>query len=269
MIMFCTEFIYDGISSREYNLWICSFDDNKNGSSTAGSHIEYTTFKAPNSNAWIKTGSSYNEQLTFTFQVCKYHCPSGGNAFITERELAFIMRWLVRKDYKYLSFIQEGYEDIYYYCQLNVEKYEIAGQCAGLIITAVCDAPFGWSDLKHTTISSPSTKIVYLYDGSDEIGFVYPSVTITSKAAQNIEIRNDTIGTSMVIKNCVAGEQINIENMQITSSEYSGRHKTLYKDFNWKWLPIGNTFTDRRNCIIVYGNCEIEMSWRVPRKAVV
>lgn len=36
MIMFCKEFIFDGISSREYDLFICSFDGAKNGSSTAG-----------------------------------------------------------------------------------------------------------------------------------------------------------------------------------------------------------------------------------------
>lgn len=218
---------------------------------------------------WIKTASSYKEPLTFTFQVCKYHCTPYANEFITERELAFIMRWLVRKEYKNLSFKQEGYEDIYYHCQLNVEKYEISGQCAGLIITAVCDAPFGWSETRHTTISSSTTKAVNLYDNSDEIGVIYPSVIIVSNAAQTITIFNNATGSYIEIKNCVAGEQITMSHMQITSSEYHNKHKTLYKDFNWKWLSIGNTFTDRSNQITVNGNCEVEMNWRVPRKAVI
>ena len=48
-----------------------------------------------------------------------------------------------------------GYSEEVICIFFNVEKYEVAGQCAGLIITAVCDAPFGWSELRHTTISSP------------------------------------------------------------------------------------------------------------------
>ena len=272
--MFCTEFIFDGISSKEYDLIICSFDGNKSGSATAGSNIEYTTFKAPNSNKWVKTGSNYNEQLTFTFEVCKYKCNSVVNEPLSERELAFIMRWLVRKEYKYLRFMQEGYENIYYKCQINAEKYEIAGKCYGLTLTVVCNAPFGWSERIHATISSSTTSSVQLYDSSDEIGVIYPKIEILSKsgtvdAPQDITIRNETTGIEMLIKNCIVNEQITCRNMKIESSEYTSNHTTLFDDFNWKWFSIGNTFDNRVNEIKVTGNCDIELSWRVPRKAVV
>lgn len=280
MSLYCTEFIFDGISCREYDLIICSFEGVQSGGITAGNQIEFTTFKAPGSGRWIKTSSSYNEQLSFTFQICKRrYSPQGGIDPISEQELAFLMRWLVRKDYKRLQFIQEGYENIIYNCQINAERYMIAGQCYGLTLTVICDAPFGWSQPMTTTISSSTSKTVHLYDSSDEIGEVYPSIDLYVKeSTQDIQIENLLTGTKTVIKNCVPGEVIFMENMKIKSSEckeskdkrgYDGNHTTLFNDFNYQWLTIGNTFNNRENVIIVTGNCDVTLNWCVPRKAVI
>lgn len=271
--MYCTEFIFDGISSKAYDLLICSFNGGISGTGTAGSHIEFTTFKAPNSNKWVKTSSTYSEQLTFTFQVCKYKCGAATNEPLSERELAFLMRWLVRRDYKYLQFIQEGYEDIFYSCQINAEKYEIGGKCYGLTLTVICDAPWGWSKNMTATISSSSTKTVKLYDSSDEIGKVYPSVEIHVKGnneKQDIQILNNTTGVTTQIKNCEPNEVITISEGVIKSQKYGEEsHIALSDDFNWKWFSIENTFQSRENEITVIGNCDVIINWRVPRKAVI
>lgn len=281
MPVYCTEFIFDGISSREYDLVICSFDGGQSGEMTAGSNIEFTTFKAPNSYRWVKAGASYNEQLTFSFQICKYVCDESKDKPFTERELAFLMRWLVRKDYKRLQFVQEGYENIFYNCQINAQRYMIGGQCYGLTLTVTCDAPFGWSEVICAEISSASSKTVTLYDSSDEMGEIYPGIIIEVgkvNSDQDIQIANALTDTSMVIRNCKPGEVITIRDMRISSSEwrfseeenrYEGGHKTLFNDFNYDWLTIGNTFRNRENKITVTGNCVVKMSWRVPRKAVI
>lgn len=271
--MYCTEFIFDGISSREYDLTVCSFDRANGGDTSAGSHIEFTGFKAPNSDRWVRTGSTYNEQLTFTFQVCKDIGGNGKSEPLSERELAFLMRWLVRKEYKYLQFIQEGYENIFYHCQINAERYMITGECYGLTLTVLCDAPYGWSEIKTTTISSSGTATVKLYDGSDEIGIIYPSIrlhTNENAGTQDICIANALTGVTTQIKNCEPGETIVMENRKLSSSHYDIEgHKTLYDDFNWHWFTIGNTFNNRENEITVTGDCDITMEWRVPRKAVI
>lgn len=46
-------------------------------------------------------------------------------------------------------------------------------------------------------------------------------------------------------------------------------YNTFFNDFNWKWFSIGNTFENRVNKITVTGNCDIHLSWRAPRKAVI
>lgn len=271
--MYCTEFIFDGISSKEYDLTICSFDRAEGGEAAAGSRIEFTNFKAPGSDRWVKTGSAYNEPLTFTFQICKDIGGGEKSEPLSERELAFLMRWLVRKEYKDLQFIQEGYENIFYHCQINAERYMITGECYGLTLTVLCDAPYGWSEVKTATISSSGTTIVKLYDSSDEIGVVYPSVTLhvnENAEAQDVSIANALTGIATQIKNCNPGEIITMENRKISSSHFdTEEHKTLYDDFNWRWFTIGNTFENRENEITVTGNCDITMKWRVPRKAVI
>lgn len=199
---------------------ICSFDGSQDGGMTAGSNIEFTTFKAPNSNKWVKTGASYHEQLTFSFQVCKYICGSSYIKSFSERELSFLMRWLVRKDYHWLQFIQEGYENIFFRCQINAERYLVGGQCYGLTLTVTCDAPFGWSQNTTTTISSSSSKKVKLYDSSDEIGEIYPSVDLYVKEnKQDISIENSLTGKNIIISNCVPDEHIFMNDMKIKSSE--------------------------------------------------
>lgn len=278
--MYCTEFIFNGISSKSYDLIICSFDGSQNGEMTAGSKIEFTTFKAPGSDQWMKTGAAYHEQLTFSFQICKYMCGSSDIKPFSERELAFLMRWLVRKDYQWLQFIQEGYENIFFHCQISAERYLVGGQCYGLTLTATCDAPFGWSQNMTTTLSSSGKETIHLYDSSDEIGEICPSMEIHVGEAtdtQNIVITNALTGSSMEIRNCVPGETITIHDMKINSSEcipdnekneYTGEHSMLYNDFNYDWLTIGNTFDNRENEITVTGICDVILDWRVPRKAV-
>ena len=278
MQLYCMEFIFDGVSSKEYDLIICSFNGEENGEATAGSNIEFTTFKTPNSNKWVKTSAIYNEQLSFNFQICKNPCVS--NEPFSERELAFLMRWLIRRDYKYLQFMQEGFENIYYNCQLNAQRYMIAGECYGLTLTAICDAPFGWSEPINYSLSSSTTATYRLYDSSDEIGEIYPTVEILSKADnQEIVLSNDMTNVTTSIPNCVDGEKIILSDYKIASSSecvpyiesvgYYGKHLTFLDDFNWKWFSIGNTFNNRVNEITVKGNCDINLCWRAPRKAVV
>lgn len=283
MPLYCTEFIFDNISSKEYDLMICSFDGGQNGEATAGNQIEFTTFKAPGSNKWLKTSTTYQEQLSFTFQLCKN--PYVSREPFSERELAFFMRWLVRKDFRDLQFVQQGYEPIHYHCQLNAERYLIGGECYGLTLTAVCDAPYGWSDEITCHISSSSAATYKLYDSSDELGVIYPDVEIVSKADnQDITISNEMTGTQTIILNCKKGEQILLSEDKIASSSeciptehtspeqdggYSGTHSTFFNDFNWEWFAIGNTWNNRVNEITVTGNCDVQLSWRAPRKAVV
>ena len=266
---------------------ICSFNGGDE-EPVNGGKIETITFKAPNSNKWIKTDATYKEPLTFSFEICKDPCSIIGS----QNKLAFspaeqveMERWLERKEFHYLAFDDGDMENIYFNSQIKLTEQKKGGQIIGYKLDVTCDAPWGWSEEHVVTISSIDKEIIQLCNWSDEICVIFPSVQILSKEGtvetpQDIVISNKMTNVEMKIKNCVAGEKIFIHDRKIESSEcqetpigLQGEHPTLCKDFNWKWFSIGfsigNTGDKRVNEITVTGNCDIQLSWREPRKAVI
>lgn len=272
-------FEFDGIHSKDLNLKIVGFDGVKNGTATAGNQIEFNTIKVPNTNRWMKTSSSYSEVLSFSFQVAKMDCTKQRNV-ISERELAFFIRWLVRKDYKYLRIIQDGYENIYYNARLNVARYEIAGETAGLEITVSCDAPYGYSDIKSFCYSTNNlTDSFTLYDDSDEIGYLYPELVEIEVLQDNADvvIKNsiDIGERNTIIKGCKEKDIITFTSgLKASLQRYNSNNNSyvpipISDSFeNWCFPRICNTFSKRNNVYEITNIKNISIAWRAVRKAV-
>lgn len=283
--MHCTHFTYNGDSTEDHGVMICSFNGGDE-EPVSGGKIEMITFKAPNSNKWIKTNATYKEPLTFSFEICKNPCTASlQDEFVfSPADQIEMQRWLERKEFHYLTFDDGDMEDIYFNSQIKLTEQKNGGQIIGYKLDVTCDAPWGWSEERVANISSSDTTTIELCNWSDETCVIFPTVKIfckegTVESPQDIIIRNNLTKTKMEIKNCVAGEVILIHDRKIESSEcyetpigFEGKHSTLCKDFNWNWLSIGfsigNTCDERGNELTVTGNCDIQLSWREPRKAV-
>lgn len=284
-IVVADSFSYDGIESKYYDLVIGSFSGAEDGE-TSNSNLSMTTFKSPGSNIFYKVNTTYNNQLQISWSCFKYNCYDSKDIYYDERHIAEILRWLGRRTYKELIFHQEGWEDIHYNAFLEVHQYQIGGETVGFNIVATCDAPYGWTDSRVTTINCNGTQIIQIYDDSDEIGTTDVEMTITIKSDCDFEFENTLTGVHTKIKNCKAGEIIKIKDKRIESTEcidqenetsyaYSGKHQNLYDDFNWAWPNVGNYFDEathsdpRMNNIIVRGNCKVVYKYKSARKAVV
>ncbi len=273
--MIATEFEYDGIKSSVYGLYICSFDGAKNGASSIGDEITINTIKAPRGNRLIKTGRVYETPLSFTFQVVKYDCNYGAEE-ITARELARIMRWLIRSDnYHYLRFMQDEWDNVFYNCSLKVQKYEVAGVIYGLEIEATCDAPWGYSEMKEFKFSLDSNNSFDLYNYSDEDGRILPDlVKIKIKQSGKFVLtntfsinknENNKIISNTIIENCSAGEIIQLDRHKNISSSLP--HK-LQNDFNYQFLELFSDFVNPKNTITSNNQCDVEIYFREIRKGV-
>lgn len=284
-IVVADSFSYDGIESKYYDLVIGSFSGAEDGE-TSNSNLSMTTFKSPGSNIFYKVNTTYNNQLQISWSCFKYNCYDSKDIYYDERHIAEILRWLGRRTYKELIFHQEGWEDIHYNAFLEVHQYQIGGETVGFNIVATCDAPYGWTDSRVTTINCNGTQIIQIYDDSDEIGTTDVEMTITIKSDCDFEFENTLTGVHTKIKNCKAGEIIKIKDKRIESTEcidqenetsyaYSGKHQNLYDDFNWVWPNVGNYFDEathsdpRMNNIIVRGNCKVVYKYKSARKAVI
>ncbi len=264
--MNCQNFVYDEQSSEDYGVIICSFSGSSDGENTAGSVVTMSTVKAPNSNTWLRTNAYYDEQLEFEFSICKNPCyvNSQEDMVFTAEEQAQIMRWLVKKDYAFLSFDQDGFENIFYNAVITVERYLINGQVTGYTLSVVCDAPWGYSEERKMVIDNNQPLLM---NTSEEIGYIIPNVTIHVLSNGTVKINNDSYDEETVIYNCSSGETILMTDMMRISTSLPS-HFSLYDDFNWNFVKLYNSFNDESNYFTL-SNCTLEISWREIRKAVI
>lgn len=281
--MVATEFEFDGIKSSVFGLYICSFDGAESGAATLGNEITFNTVKSPKSNRWIYADTNYENPLTFTFQCFKYDCNIGSEP-IEGRELSRIMRWLIRNDgYHYLRFMQNEWDNVFYNAQIKLQKHEIAGQIYGFDIEVICDAPWGYSEMKEYKFSY-STEIndmsFTLYNYSDDDGALLPdltkievledcdSLTISNTFNINGDENNKFINHT-IIKNCKKGEILYLDkNMNISSDGNGYLHTTLSDDFNYSFFSLYSDFNNAKNDITINSPCNVTINWREIRKGV-
>lgn len=280
--MITTEFEFDGFSSSMYGLYICSFNGDKSGVSSLGNEIVFNTAKSPKSNRWVYADSIFDTPLTFTFQCVKYNCNTGSEP-IGARELARIMRWLVRSDgYHYLRFKHNEWDNVFYNAQLKLQKYEISGQIYGFEIEVICDAPWGYSEMKEYSFYYNDTnkeKTFALYNYSDEDGALLPDLMKVEVLEECDLIISNTFNINgdekeqlinhTIINNCKSGEILHMDkNMNIISDCDGYVHSTLSDDFNYSFLTLYSDFKSAKNVIETSHACNITINWREIRKGV-
>ncbi len=196
---------------------------------------------------------------------------------ITPRELAKIMRWLVRKDYRYLRFDQTGWDNVFYNCTLKVQKYEIGGIIRGLEIEATCDAPWGYSERKEHILNLDESNACSIFNYSDEDGGILPdlvrievlrdcdqlNITNTFSMDQD-ENKSKTINVE--IKNCKQDEIIELDRHKNIYS--SMVHDGLINDFNHVFLELFSDFNQYENVITSNEPCNVTIYIREIRKGV-
>lgn len=252
-------FTYDGFNCIEdYDVFICWIATTQPNTSN-GSKIEKITHYSPTSKQWKTSGFKYTEPLSFNFHIAKID-----NTYLTADEIQKLQRWLKRMDEdKELKFNQQGYEDIVFFGTF-IESNIISsgGNNIGLDLTFQTNAPFGFSSLK-TYMQDPDGLIV-VHDGSSEIGEICVNLNIYCNSDTDVIIKNSFNKNEMVINNCKAGEEIEIDgNTKIITTSLSS-HK-IYDDFNFCYLKVGNG-DDNENTITIIGDVTVTLSYREIRK---
>lgn len=264
MLIDANGFVFDGKTSDEFELLICTIEGSE-PSETSGGQIEFQTTNSPIQNRWYKTGNSnYKEPLKFAFSVTKndFKC-------FDAYEYSSITRWLVRKDsYKDFMLVNSDYENIHFNVQLNIEPIEVGKKIVGILINGICDSSFGYDQLIVKEIDVNENATLSIIDLSDEIGYIYPDIEIIINSNCNVSILNTSENRKFKINNCVKGENIKIDGkyLQITSNV---PNHYLYNDTNFIFPRIINDFDKRTNTFEIKGNCKIVMKYRPIRKVVI
>lgn len=262
--MYAVDFEYDGQYLSDYGFIICDFNKASGFEIVnAGSKITFNTIARSRGKVQSLTGTKYGECVSAKFSICKNPCLYN-DLRITNDEYRDIMRWLNRNEFLKFRLLNEGNDDVetcYYEGSFNVEKVMMNGAMYGLNVSMTTNKPFGYGQELAVSWNITDTNKKYtLSDMSDEIGYTYPSMTITIRQDGNFSIHNDMEDCTMIIKNCKAGEVITVDGETHIMKSSLDSHK-LYDDFNFEFFRIGNTITDRSNKISVSLPCKLELRY--------
>lgn len=262
LILNATDFKYDGQTLSSFGFIICSFDDDNLNVTSLGSNITFNTVSYSGGTKYKITDTKYEECLQTTFDICKNPCNSE-LLELTKEDIRTLMRWLNRKEFLEFKLINKeigGLETIYM-ASFNVEKLEYGGKVYGLRLTMNTDKPFGYGELQIYNLNFyRGTEKFKVCDMSNEEFEIYLNMEITCRASGDLRITNSFHDQVMIFLNCKEGEIINIDgaNHIVTTSE---KNHSIYNDFNFNFMKIGNSYWNRTNEFSVTLPCNIKFSY--------
>lgn len=262
------DFEYDGQYLSDYGFVVCEFNANGGISeASAASSVSFVKVPRHNGAKFGLTHTKYTDCLSSTFDICKNPEMYGDNLEITADEFRDIIRWLNRKEFLPFRFLTdegkvEDIETCHHNASFNVSKLMLDEVLYGIRLNMETDAPYGFgSDRVISWTASSENKRKMVSDISDEIGYIYPDISITVKEDCDFTITNESEGCSSVILNCKAGEIIKMHgDTNIITTSYASHD--ICSDFNYDFFRIGNTALRTENYIVVSHPCDVELRYR-------
>lgn len=260
--MKATGFEYDSHYLSDFGFVICSFDGSSGVQNVnVGSEISFNTVPIRQGKHHSLTSAVYEDTYETEFDIMKNDCDTD-EIEISDEEFRRMMRWLNRREFLPLRFIDEDgdIDSIFFNASFNIEKIISDDIVYGLHLTMKTNKPFGYGELYKASWESTANVVYPVNDISDEIGDTFPTLVITPKSSGDLYIINDTIKRETVIKNCTSGETITLDNEHQMIFTDRKTHK-LYNDFNFVFFKLVNTFDNRTNDIKTNIPCDIELSY--------
>lgn len=263
--MYATDFEYDGQYLSDYGFMICDpYDSSGVQRYAGGSKITFHKCKTNHGKKYNLGYAQYEECIHATITIIKNPAVCGkDNMQITNDEYRDLIRWLNRREFlKFQLLGGDEYdgETCYYEASFNIYKLEIYGVLYGLELSVETNAPFGYGQeqICKWTVKD-SGKPYILANTSDELGLLYPSLSIEILADGDFTLHNQLSDCTMKIETCKKGETIFVdpENSRIEST----MRKNICDAWNCEYFCIENDMNTRMNPITCSLPCKIELRY--------
>jgi hypothetical protein len=258
-----TDFQFGDNFASDFGLMVATFDSSGGVETvSSGSTLTFNTVKSVGQDISELYGSTYDEDYSFTIQLCRLdnHC---NPIPLMPEEYGAINRWLNRKTFDQFKINKEGYENIRFYGTFNVQAVKINEDIYGIECTFTSNAPYGFA--KERTHTFSNVKSFYIYDDSDEVGEIYPYTVITCNEAGTLTLTNSADNELCQINNCTKGEIITIDNKHRIITSNNLNHK-IANDFNYNFIKLINTYKNRDNYYSSTLNINVIMTYFPVRK---
>lgn len=252
------DFQYNGHLLSSFGCVICSFDE-KGLETIDGSEITFNTISSLGGSKHRLTSTVYESCLETTVQICKYSCFTDIQE-ITPIEYREISKWLNRKGFHKLKFLDDSYVDLYYMASVrSVNRIELDGRLMGLELNIVTNSPHSFKEPRTYIIKNLKQNGRHcINDTSYEEGYIYPYTEITVVENGDLDIYNALENRHTIIKNCVANEVITMDYPIIQSSISS---HNIQNDFNWTFFRVANTYGNSRNDLTISIPCTMKVEY--------
>lgn len=262
------DFEFDSLRLSDKGYILCHFDSTGVETYPNGSEITFTTVPTRNGQKHELVSSEYSDALTATFQICKNLCVQNIEE-ISVDEMRDIMRWLNRKTFHRLRFINDEYINIWFEGSFNVSRIEIEGRLVGFELECFTNRPHGFHEPVTINIKNlQAGELRTIYSKSDEEGSLYPDLLeITIEKDGTFEMYNSMEPDRvMQILNCKQGEVITINYPLISSTvedrrDEDGNKTKLQNDFNFVFFRIATQFKNRLNNISTSLPCSMVIKY--------
>jgi len=232
-------FIFNGIPSEFFNLYLGEIDGDGQSTTSLGSDVSLLTEKIFRRPVPYLYGAEQTPMLQFTLSAFFPGAMDVG--FFTK-----ISGWLFgQQNYKKLYLCQADMTDVYFNCFLTAPQIvKMGNMITGFTTTVVCDAPWGWKEnyvFTQTGLTYGGDQTVTLFNDSDNTFYTKPTATITFDAtggdASIINTSDSNRETEFV---GIDGSDVITLNSDIeTISGTSGDTDFLNgTKFNYKWLRL-------------------------------
>ena len=238
-------FIFDGIPSEKFGLFLCSVNDTGVKTNEGGGSVTIHTDKTPLMDYNYLMGVEYDDVFEFTMTF-------GSHEAKDRFDISLINNWLIgHSEYKKLQIIQHDLTNIYYNCILNDYRIVTFGNYAyAFECTVTCDRQtalgnkrtFKYSklgEIKHTN-ASHSNRITY-----PVLKFTTnsPDATLSIINKSNNDWETKFEGLS-------SGETIILDNQLQTIESSTGLFRL--ENFNKHWFEL----VPNINKLMVTGNVD-------------
>lgn len=253
------KFIYNGISSDEFGLYIASFNGGgftENQAMTQEVIQDTTSMRIKPVAFGVKESSSIT--LSFTLLSKEYFDRARVNK---------VLKWLTNVNgYAPLFILQPDMTTVHYDCVFtDIQNVNINGYPIAYNVTAVCDTSFVEDSKGSVTVTSPNAG-VDIYNFSSINDYTYPRITITMTAAGDFTVNNLTDETLLgytrpfKLTGLASGEVITVDcaNKTIKTTGTLNR----YAVFSGNWLRL----LYDKNTLSFVGSANVAMEWDVLKR---
>lgn len=208
--------------------------------------------------------SKYEDGLSMRLSICKD--TNNDDYIIQPKETSKVKRWLSSPCESELRVSDSAYSGIFWIGSFNVEEVHHSSGCVGFNLEFKSTAPFGYKDVVTLSGDLVGGGSISINDTSDEEGYIYPELSITTKMSGDLTITNEFDGRKTILKNCVSNETITFNNLLQVYTNIKSHN--VYDDFNFKFPRVCNTYRKTSNVFTVNLPCKYSLSYRPIAKVV-